>query len=114
VDGAATETIIEQGPAWIEALATLTPTVAIALLLVAVVVLYVHNQRNTQKSVLETIETISKTIVTPLAESQKMAMEEFKGVVTNHLAHDAEDRRANTEALVGLVAYIKDREGGKQ
>jgi hypothetical protein len=63
-----------------------------------------------QRSTIETIETVSRTIVTPLADSQKQSVDELKGVVTNHLAHDAEDRRANTEALTRLVECVKAKE----
>ncbi|MCE5190927.1 MAG: hypothetical protein LLG08_04090 [Actinomycetia bacterium] len=106
-----TEAVVNKGPEWIQALSQLTPLVAIALLLVAVVALFVYGQRRVQRSTIETIETVSKTIVTPLADSQKQSVEELKGVVSNHLAHDAEDRRANTEALTRLVECVKEREG---
>ena len=110
VDGVAGQ-VIEQGPSWIDALSQLTPVVAIALLLVGIVVLYVYGQRREHKSNLETIEVIHRTIVSPMCEAQKGAIDDFKQVITNHLEHDAEDRREQTEAFRELVSCIKDKGG---
>ena len=105
------EQIIEAGPGWINALSTLTPVVAIALLLVAVVVLYVYGQRREHRSNLETIEVIHRTIVSPMCEAQKAAIDDFKLVITNHLEHDALDRREHTDAFRDLIREID--KGGK-
>ena len=100
------EQIIEAGPEWINALSTLTPVVAIALLLVAVVVLYVYGQRREHRSNLETIDVIHRTIVLPTCEAQKTAIDDFKRVITNHLEHDAQDRREHTEAFRDLIRKL--------
>lgn len=120
MDGTIAQEVVKNGPSWITALGELTPVVAIALLLVGIVVLFVYSQRRVQRSTLETIETLNRLVVTPLSDSHKEAIGDFKTVISNHLAHDAEDRAAHTaaltrqtEAFTGLVECIKEK-GGKQ
>lgn len=103
---------------WIEALGTLSPVVAI-------VVLYVWSQKQSQKSTIETIDKISECFVQPITsglqeglKDMKEAVGEMKLAVTNHLhdvevrlERDSEDRKEHTEALERLVKKI---EGGDQ
>ena len=120
VDGAIAQEVVKNGPSWITALGELTPVVAIALLLVGIVVLFVYSQRRVQRSTLETIETLNRLVVTPMSDSHKEALADFKSVIANHLEHDAQDRATHTaaltrqtEAFTELVECIKEK-GGKQ
>ena len=120
MDGAIAQEVVKNGPSWITALGELTPVVAIALLLVGIVVLFVYSQRRVQKSTLETIETLNRLVVTPMSDSHREAIADFKIVIANHLEHDAVDRAAHTvalqrqtEAFTELVDCIREQ-GGKQ
>ncbi len=119
MDVAIAQEVVKNGPSWITALGELTPVVAIALLLVGIVVLFVYSQRRVQRSTLETIETLNRLVVKPMSDSHREALGDFKTVIANHLAHDAEDRAAHTAALTRqtdafteLIDCIKEQGGG--
>jgi len=102
------ETVLDKGPALIDAIGQLAPWVAIGLFIVVVVALFVYAQKHDKKSTIETIKTVSETIVEPLAQAQRESVGELKTVVTNHLEHDREERTETRLAIQEHTEVLKE------
>jgi len=100
--------VVEKGPEWIEAIGQLTPWVAIGLFVVVVVALFVYALRHDKRSTIETIRTVSETIVEPLAEAQRESVGQLKEVVSNHLDHDREERTETRLAIREHTEVLKE------